>query len=313
MTRIYVFGGESGIQEGWPADLEPLTGYEWPSEGPVVVPLRALEEFKKRALEAQRMPEAILLVPAGAEIPADAAPWFDEVVREGEWDRLRDLLACPLRWATVEWVGELPRAVVYGPEELALCDERLPPWVREQLARCETCRKAFLEALEQARAAWRVLCPEPQRLLAFVRGQQDRFLESHIQRCPPCQAEVRTLQQHFRGHVVRIYKPLPQPAMALAAAGVQAGMPEQLLLEEAAGPLRVRVTVGPAQDVWVAVETDRAELEGRRVRVRLGEEEQELEIRELGPGGYGNVWLAGRWSDLRLGEEPYLAVAVVEA
>jgi len=104
------------------------------------------------------------------------------------------------------------------------------------------------------------------------------------------------------------WTPVQPPAAVLAAAGPGE---ERVWAEAQAGPLRVRVTVGADEAVWVRVETEDAALEGKGVRVRLGEEEVKMQIRRR-PGGLYDEGLVGRVSHLRLGAEPFLAVAVVE-
>jgi hypothetical protein len=118
---------------------------------------------------------------------------------------------------------------------------------------------------------------------------------------------LNVLKNRLVRKIITIMDLPPVPA-ALAAAGPGE---EQVWAEAQAGPLRVRVTMGPDENVWVRVETEDEALEGKEVQVRLGEEEVKLQIQRR-PGGLYDEGLVGRVSHMRLGEKPFLAVAVVE-
>lgn len=333
MGKLYVF--ESDVPENWPDDLKRAAerlGAGWPSDGPVVVPFARLETFRRRIMEFRgRKPDAILLVPQEASVPPDAGWEVDDIVLEGDWDRLRAVLQCARKWVTDELVEEIPTERLFDPTESVL--QHLPSDVREHVAVCATCRGAFENGLRERRRLARSLCPGVDRLASYVRGGGDPFVEFHLERCRACRSEAEILQKRFPGalsieergqlreKVARVCGVGGKDVLsvglgglisesALAAAGPEARKPS---LEG-----RVR---GLAWRIWRQHDTCFLYLEaegkvGRSVRLALHDpawEEpavQRVQLTQVDPGRLGATVLLGRIGHVRLSPRTFLFVVL---
>jgi len=135
--KVYVFGFAE--RPGWwPKELEftplsqkPRAG--WLPDAPILVHINVVRDYIPLALRISkfhpsgRLPEAILYKPRDVKEPVDTAPYFDDVICEGEEERLLRLLSCPLTLTIGEWAD-----ADYVPDE-----------IREHLRNCDNCRDVF--------------------------------------------------------------------------------------------------------------------------------------------------------------------------
>ena len=109
---------------------------------------RAIRKFQKMARKNGRLPEAVLYIPKGMEVPPEAYTYFDAVVREGEERLLKEFLKCPYRLTIDEWVEELPR-VVDVRKKKPWKNGKIPLYIQKHIDGCKLCRKAFRRALRK--------------------------------------------------------------------------------------------------------------------------------------------------------------------
>lgn len=219
--EVPVWGFEEEETRDWPPDLEPVPVPHPPGEGPVVVHGRAARRFREEAERHRRadgrLPEAVLYLPRGSEAPPEAWAYFDTTVAEGDWDALREILACPRRFEMVEMADELPASFLQEldrpVEDVPVADLPLPAQVREHLATCTACREAFHEAVwDRLWLRHQLLCPDVDRLAAYARGTPDPQVAEHLKVCRACQAQVAVLRRVLTPR--REWVTIPLPAVA---------------------------------------------------------------------------------------------------
>ena len=217
--KVHLWGFRNDEVRLFPTDVDLAFKESWTGTGLLMVHVRAIDTFLSEVHKFRspdgRLPDAILYLPKGMDPPKGAWAYFDAIVREGDWQAIRDLARCPRQFLMAEMVEDLPATLFFNADQpitsIPLRELPLPQTVLDHLEVCDTCREQFNHVLEK-RIRWRrqLFCPDVATLATYAQGMATPHVQKHLESCPMCRAELAILQ----GEMARVWV-LPLQSLAV--------------------------------------------------------------------------------------------------